>query len=159
MVVNPAIDSKKDSTGVIKPVRKKGIEPAQATPIQPRTTMRKTSWAEVYESLSRAKKNVATPSTIATRAVRTNDVKAPSLEKKEKMVGTSMSKPPAATTAPIALAMTLGCKEALYFIYSGFDGEYYGVVALLEHLIACGYDHVPVTQDCPDDSSLRETYL
>src|SRR3712207_1914523 len=71
----------------------------------------------------------------------------------------SITAPPAAIMAPSVLAITLGCKEALYLIHGRLDGEHYSVVPWLEHLLAGGDDDVPVAQERPDDGPFWEAHL
>jgi hypothetical protein len=53
----------------------------------------------------------------------------PSPTRSEKAAGMSMATPPAAITAPSALAITLRCKEALYLVHGFLDGKHDGVVS------------------------------
>src|SRR5215211_1156746 len=124
VVVNPAMDSKKASTGPMSPERTNGSAPAVATPNQPTTTMRNTSCLKVCGSGFRVRKNRIAPRVIAANAGNPKAKVLPSAARSEKAAGMSIAAPPAAMTAPSALAITLGCKEALYLVYGFFDGKY-----------------------------------
>src|SRR5918998_1917235 len=159
VVVKPAMDSKNASTGPMSPARTNGTAPAAATPNHPSTTMRNTSCLKMRGSrLLVIEKRVA-PSAIATTAGSPKASTLPSPARDEKPAGMSIAAPPAATTAPSALAITLGCKEALYLFYRVLDGEDDRVVPWPEHLPAGGDDDVPVAQERTYDGAIGEAHL
>src|SRR5829696_8717810 len=159
VVVNPAMDSKKASTGPMIPERTNGSAPAVATPNHPRTTIRNTSCLKIRASGRRVRKKSIVPRAIVPNAGSPKARVFPSAVRSEKAAGRSIPIPPAAITAPSALAITLGCKEPLYLIYSGLDCKDDRVVPGSEHLPAGGNDDVPVSQERPDDGSLGEPHL
>jgi hypothetical protein len=61
--------------------------------------------------------------------------------------------------APSALAMTLGCKEAFYLVYSFFDGKDDRVVPRPENLFAGRDDDISVAQERPDYGPFGKTHL
>src|SRR5215208_6035911 len=99
------------------------------------------------------------PRTRAPNAGSPNASVFPSAARSEKAAGMIIIAPPAAITAPNALAITLGCKEALYLVDCGLDGEHHRVVSGLEHLFAGGDDDVSVPQERPDDGAFGEPHL
>src|SRR3712207_1355723 len=129
VVVKPAMDSKKASTGPIRPEKTNGSAPAVATPSHPRTTMRNTSCLKICGLGLRVRKKRIAPRVIAPNAGSAKASAFPSTTRSEKAAGRSIAAPPAAMTAPSALAITLARKEALYVIHSVLDGEDDGVVA------------------------------
>src|SRR5918998_1333586 len=159
VVVKPAMDSKKASTGPMSPEKTNGNEPTDATPNQPRTTMRNTSCLKMRGSGLRVSRKRMAPRAIAPDAGSPKARVLPSPTASEKAAGISMAAPPAAIIAPSALAITLGCKEALYLVHGFFDGEDDRVVPRPEHLLAGGDNDLAVPQQGPDDGSFRETYL
>src|SRR3712207_2627095 len=159
VVVKPAIDSKKASTGPITPEKTNGDAPKVATPSHPSTTMRNTSCLKVRTLGLRVRKNRTTPKAIAVIAGPAKASALPSSATKEKAAGMSIAAPPAAMTAPRALAITLGCKEALYLVNRVLHGEHDGVVPRPEHVPAGGDDDLPVPQQRPDDGPLGEPDL
>src|ERR671916_1687989 len=159
VVVKPAMDSKKASTGPMSPETTNGSAPAVATPNQPTTTMRNTSCLKMCGSGLRVRKKRIAPRAIAPNAGNPKASAFPSTTRSEKAAGRSIAIPPAAITAPSALAMTLGCKEAFYFIHSRLDGEDDRVVPGSEHLLACGDYDVSVAQQRPDDRPFWEPHL
>src|SRR3712207_2685102 len=159
VVVKPAMDSKKASTGPMVPARTNGTAPVVATPNHPRTTMRNTSCLKMRGSRLLVRKKRLAPSAIATTAGSPKANTLPSSARSEKAAGMSIAAPPAATTAPSALAITLGCKEALYLFNRVLDGEDDRVVPWPEHLPAGGDDDVPVTQERSYDGAIGEAHL
>src|SRR5918994_7485931 len=159
VVVKPAMDSKKASTGPITPDMTNGSAPKVATPNHPRTTMRNTSCRTVPMSGLRVSTKRAAPKAVAARA----GSAAPRVYRppatREKAAGMSITAPPAAITAPRALTITLGCKEALYLVYRILHREHNGVVPRPEHLPTGRNYDFPVSQERPDDGPLREPHL
>src|SRR5918998_85307 len=139
--------------------RRKGSAPAVATPSHPSTTMRNTSCLKTSGRGLRVRKKTVVPRAIAPSAGRPKASAFPSATRSEKAARRSIAIPPAAITAPSALAMTLGCKEAFYFIHSRLDGEDDRVVPGSEHLLACGDYDVSVAQQRPDDRPFWEPHL
>src|SRR4028118_742721 len=82
----------------------------------------------------------------------------PSPTRSEKAAGSSIAAPPAAITAARALVTTLGCKEALYLVHSGLNGEHHGVVTGHEHVTAGGYDHLFSSQHRSYDSVFGKSH-
>src|SRR3712207_1202791 len=156
VVVKPAMDSKKASTGPITPETTNGSAPKVATPNHPRTTMRNTSCRTVPMSGLRVSTKRTVPKAVAASAGTAKASVLPSPATRAKAAGMSITAPPAATTAPRALTITLGCKEALYLVYRVLHREHDCVVPRPEHLPAGRNYDFPVSQERPDDSSLRE---
>src|ERR671916_651187 len=128
VVVKPAMDSKKASTGPISPETTNGRAPKPATPSHPSTTMRNTSCLKVRTSGLRVRRKRTAPSATAATAGPAKATALPSSTVREKAPGMSIAAPPAAMTAPRALVIALGCKEALYLVDIVLHGEHDGVV-------------------------------
>src|SRR5918997_3305582 len=159
VVVKPTMYSKNASTGPITPETTNGNAPKAATPSHPSTTMRNTSCLKVRMSGLRVSRKRATPNATAATAGTAKARALPSPTASEKVAGMSIAAPPAAMTAPRALAIALGCKEALYLVDSVLHGEHDGVVTGPEHVPAGGYDDLSVSQQRPDDGPLGEPDL
>jgi hypothetical protein len=100
----------------MSPENTNGNEPTDATPNQPRTTMRNTSCLKMCGSWLRVRKKRMAPRAIAPNAGSPKARVFPSPTISEKAAGMSITAPPAAIMAPSALDITLGCKEALYLV-------------------------------------------